>query len=528
AILIVLAALAAGGLARAEPDDIKLGQRIYREGILPSGQPMTGLAQAGVVRSGKEAACAICHRRSGLGTAEGYVVIRPIAGPDLFQTRVATPATPRIAHQLGQPTRPAYDDTSLARAIRAGVDVTGRQMQPTMPRYALDEVQMRALTAYLKTLSADPPPGVTDEDIHLATVIQPGVPEARRRAMLAVIEAFVRDKNAGVRSEESRRRVGAMRMYRAYRKWVLHVWQLDGPPATWAAQLERRYAEQPVFALVAGIGAASWQPIHDFSARFEVPCILPLTDLPAASADNFYTIYFSRGIALEADALARYLGQHPDRIVQAYRPDGAGAAAAAALRASLAGGQGRLLDRPLSGEAGPGFWRELFGTPADAVVLWLDRGDLQALDRFPGGARDTPLYLSATLLGGGQVPAGLESARLIYPWQIPSLREPLLQRSRQWLRSRGLDAADEGLQAVAVNTLFALTVAGDALAHMQDSFIRDYFIERVEHNVTQTLMPSFYPSVSLGPDQRYASKGVYIVRQAGAPGRDAAADWIVP
>ena len=65
---------------------------------------------------------------------------------------------------------------------------------------------------------------------------------------------------------------------------------------------------------------------------------------------------------------------------------------------------------------------------------------------------------------------------------------------------------------------------------MMDSFSRDYFVERVEHNITTTLMPTFYPHVSLGPDQRFASKGAYIVRPEAAPNRALAAisEWIVP
>jgi hypothetical protein len=361
-------------------------------------------------------------------------------------------------------------------------------------------------------------------------VIQPGVAEAKRRAMFDVLQAFVRDKNAGVRSEELRRKAGAMRMYRAYRKWVLHVWELTGPPESWGAQLEARYREQPVFALVGGIGATRWQPIHDFSERFEVPCILPLTDLPATHSGNYYTVYFSRGIALEAEALAQFLGkqQGGGRIVQVYRPGAAGAVAAEAFRAALDGADRRLEDRPLVGEPGQAFWRELAATPSTAIVLWLDRQDLATATRPADGA--PPVYLSTTLLDGRMNVPAMGQVLLTYPWEVPAAREPRVLRSKQWLRVHGLDSPEEEIQAVAVNTLFAITLAGDALAHLQDSFSRDNYVERVEHNITTTLMPSFYPRVSLGPDQRFASKGAYVVRpQSGAnPELAAVSEWIVP
>lgn len=491
------------------------GQRMYQKGILPSGEPMAGLAFGGLVRRGADAACIGCHRRSGFGIAEGDFVIRPIAGADLYQTRDVNPATPRIAHQLGVPLRPAYDDTALAQTLRTGIDITGRSLNGMMPRYALGDAEMNALISYLKSLSEEQAPGVTGEEIHLATVIQPGVPDAKRRAMLDVLHAFIRDKNAGVRSEAHRRSAGAMRMHRAYRKWTLHVWQLDGPDETWGAQLQAHYRRQPVFALVSGIGMRSWRPIHDFSERFQVPCIFPLTALPAVAESGFYTVYFSRGLALEADGLAKHLlGKHPGRrIVQAYRREGGGAAAAAAFRSALAQRADRLEDIVVEDLSAEALWRELAVRDDAVIALWLGAGDLEsaALHAMHENAPQRPIYLSASLLGGMAAPAG---ARLVYPWELPFARAAKVLRTQYWLRSRQIASGEEEVQ---INAYFAMTVAGEALTHMMDSFSREYFVERVEHGVTSTLAPSWFPKLGLGPDQRFASKGVYIV-SAGAPG----------
>lgn len=507
------------------------GRAIYREGILPSGRPLVGAAQAGVVRSGRDAACLACHRRSGFGTAEGPFVIRPITAPDLYQSRVTAAANPRIAHQLGRPVRPAYDDATLARAIREGVDASGRRLLGVMPRYALDDADMKALTGYLQSLFAQPAPGVTPTEVHLATVIQPDVPADRRRVMLDVLQAFVREKNAGVRSEEARRTAGTMRMFRAYRKWVLHVWDLAGPPDTWPAQLEENHRRQPVFALVAGLGAADWRPIHAFSERFEVPCVLPLTDLPALRDGDFYTVYFSRGISLEADALAQYLGPRAGagRIVQVYRPGTAGAVAARAFRSALPEAERRIQDRPMAGRPDEAFWQDLSRAAPDQLVLWLGPEDAAGA-RLVAAAGDAPaMYLSTTLLGG-DVAAAPPQASLTYPWEVPSQREASVLRSKLWLRTRGLEPPDEQGRAVAVHTLFALTVAGEALMHLQDSYSRDYFVERVEHAITTTITPTFYPRVSLGPGKRFASKGAYIVQVQGGsrPGLTPVSGWIVP
>jgi hypothetical protein len=227
---------------------------------------------------------------------EGNVAIRPITAAALFQTAAPAVADPRIEHQLGLPQRPPYDDAMLARAIRDGVDASGMSLDDGMPRYALDAAAMKALLAYLRTLSGQPEPAVSETDIHLATVIQPGVSEQKRQAMLEVLTAFVRDKNAATRSDERRRQVGIMRMQRAYRHWQLHVWQLTGQPDSWGSQLEGYYRRQPVFAIVGGLGSADWTPIQDFSERFQVPCVFPQAVLADPRAGRFYTLYLWRAI----------------------------------------------------------------------------------------------------------------------------------------------------------------------------------------------------------------------------------------
>ena len=73
---------------------------------------------------------------------------------DASRVAATTARDARIAALSGARQRPPYDDTSVATAIRDGIDMTGRRMNPGMPRYALDDNEMQALTAYLKSLSA--------------------------------------------------------------------------------------------------------------------------------------------------------------------------------------------------------------------------------------------------------------------------------------------------------------------------------------------------------------------------------------
>ena len=114
---------------------------------------------------------------------------------------------------------------------------------------------------------------------------------------------------------------------------------------------------------------------------------------------------------------------------------------------------------------------------------------------------------------------------LTYPFTLPGLEVPRIYRLRAWLRSRGVERRHERIQ---LNTYFALSVADHALVHLVDHFSREYFMESVEHETENALNPGVYPRLSLGPGQRFASKGSYVVRLAADGGVAEVSDWIVP
>lgn len=521
---------AAGSDAAARERQIALGQRLYREGIGVSGEPLKATGAAQAVLSGTSVACAACHRRSGHGSSEGQYNVRPITAPALFEAMPQAVRSPRIKAQLGTRLRPPYTPALLARAIRSGIDSGGEPLDPVMPRYALGDEDMLAIAAYLATLSATPSPGVDDEDIHFATVIQPGVPELQRKAMLEIMQAFFKDKAGGGRNLEGRRDAGTMRMYRSYRKWVLHVWELTGPSDTWRAQLDSFYRQQPVFALVGGLGVSSWQPIHLFCEEMEIPSVFPQVNLPVVTDGNAYNFYFSRGLTLEAQVLAKFLREGGDtgKLVQVYRRDEAGQTSAQALRDAMPKGRA-LEDVVLEGIADEGFWRKLTASGPGAVVLWLGSDDLANLALPPGGF-NVPVYLSFDRLGG-QLPGRTEAlgaqVRMIYPTDLPPRHAARLLRTKIWLHNKGIPLVDEAVQ---INTQFALSVLSDAIGHVMDRFSRDYVAERIEHVVALTPTPSLYPSVSLAPGQRFAAKGGSIVQLIAGekPQLKALSGWIVP
>ncbi|RZS54485.1 c-type cytochrome [Sphaerotilus mobilis] len=499
AALWMLAGVVPAAVAAEDTDWVALGRRVYREGIGANGAPLSAIKAGGVTASGAAVACIQCHRTSGLGGVEGINVIPPITGRYLFERdgHAVVQQNIRGVKAFNQ-RHEAYDARSVARAIRAGQHVSGRTMEALMPRYAIDDDSMRALLAYLKPLSAGPAPGVTDKRVRLATVITPGVDAARRQVFKDTVNAAVRQKNGSVTQGGRSMASAASMLLRTERHWDHAFWELQGEPSTWPAQLAERQAAAPVFALVSGLGDGDWSPVHRYCEQQALPCWFPSVPAPPPESEaDHYSIYYSRGLWLEADVLLQHwqalaADSRPSRVLQVLAPD---SAAAASLVAAMVDdeliGRGVAVERltldpadPAS-EAALAQWLVQAG-PRDAVALWLRPAALQRLgQRLPAVASPARLHTSGTLLSG-QTPA-LPAAWLArslspYPYQLPAQRDASLSVFHQWLQIARLPQVDEVLQS---EVYFAFTAFSDTLLEMLDNVQRDYLIDRAEAMLTQ-------------------------------------------
>lgn len=82
-------------------------------------------------------------------------------------------------------------------------------------------------------------------------------------------------------------------------------------------------------------------------------------------------------------------------------------------------------------------------------------------------------------------------------------------RARAWLRSRGLPRDHEELR---LNAWFVMSLLDHSLMKMAGHFDRDYLIETVEMETENTPNPGIHENLSLGPGQRFASKGWSVVK----------------
>jgi hypothetical protein len=493
ALLIGLLLLAATLPAHAAEDRVEAGRKIYEQGLAVDGTPLQATSVGNSRLSGAMAACIACHRRSGMGSREANLVVSPVTAPILFaRTTLSWPQRPGRAPQqvapLRQDSRDAYDDASLVRAIRDGIDPNGRPLDALMPRYEIGDADAAALTAYLHVLSSAPVPGLENGVMHLATVITPDADPARSAVVIETLTAWARSGALGGHPLE------------------LQVWQLEGPPTGWADQLHDRYDRHPVYAVLSGAGRAQWGPVRDFCERAAVPCLFPIVDLAPNDPGDFYTLYLSRGVPLEARMLARHLGElepRPDRVLQLVA-DEAGEAAARLLADGL-------IDAAIETQT----WRDdapaaaLEGLlPGDVLIGWLRPAQVQALaDARPHGVPGARIVFSAQL-------APPEKTVLPLAWR----------RDARWVSARSDPARVHGKgvlglapwashmklpleQEALLSEIYAATYFfGDALARMRGHWSREFLLETLETAHYSRPAGSAFFSLSLAPGQREAAK----------------------
>jgi hypothetical protein len=519
--------------AGASSDLIRLGERMYRSGLLPSGEPLRAQLKGNLPVPGTTFACASCHLRSGLGSFEENVHTLAINGASLYK-----PLIPyyKGAYPLAA-LRAAYTDDSLLAAIRTGKDASGRLLSETMPRYQLDDSDARILLAYLKTLSVQFSPGVTDTTISFATVVTDEVSQQERDSLLSRLNQYVNLKNNQSRLQTGRGGNAKSRLMAenmmgskelAAKNLSLSVWVLKGAPETWRSQLEEYYRKSPVFAILGGISHSDWQPVHRFSEEHGIPCLFPITDFPTVSEADWYTLYLSKGYYQEGESAARHLAGtlRGERVVQIVRDSPQGRALAAGfMHAWQELGQKAPVIRILP--AGEVLSRDLLDQvigreEPSTLVLWDDSTAIPALSSLAGGEhRPESVFLSARYLDKSIWSLSDEIrdfTYLTYPFSFSPtpVRSGMGKGRVQGDLKTSLRQAEvpfkDRIQAISSLTDSLTELLTSALIDLKGNYYRDGLLDVIGSMMAQNY--PLYGLVDFGAGQRYAARGCFIVQLA--------------
>jgi hypothetical protein len=519
------------GAGLAETEALRLGEAIYLNGMSASGEPVQAkLVDRDMTGSGKSVACVACHLRSGLGSLiEDEILVLPVSGTKLYAPLLDQqdiPGTSMKRTMFTSP-RPAYSDETLAGALLTGKDPTGRDLNKAMPRYLLDAASVQAMVSYLKNLSINLSPGLAEDEIRFATIVTEGISGDDREAMVRPLTAFLQEEWNGrlsVLAKRSNIRVSQgdqpLAKEKRFRRASLDVWELHGPAETWTEQLETLYDQRPVFAILGGLAASEWSPIHRFCEKNKIPCILPITDLPVVAASDWYTLYFSKGFFLEGEVAARFLAENADLapgtpVIQVSRDTERGKALARGFSDTWKKvGKARLtsLTLPQEEQTGSDFWKKLSAaTPPATLVVWLESADLAGIESL-ADHKPPALFLSGTQLGDdfSALPEAIRDFTFIdYPRRLPGDGAIIESMIASWMKMKNIPVIN---MAITSKVFFLKSMLSNALMEMGGDLYRDFFLDILESAIEQPTSSLAYPLLSFGPGDRYAAKGCYVVQ----------------
>jgi ABC-type branched-subunit amino acid transport system substrate-binding protein len=479
-LLAALLLMACAGSAVALTPPETRGKALYFGGIGSGGRPIKALLAGGSEPIEADTVpCAGCHGEDGRGRSEGGIVPGDITWSSL---------TKPYGHSHGTHRKhPAFNERSLAAAVSKGVDPAGNALDPIMPRYVLSRADLAALTAYLKRIESDPPPGIEGDRLRLGVIVPlQGPQEPAGRDLLALLTAYLDDMNS--RGGIYNRRI------------ELVTAEATPDRQQTLANARRLVTDTPVLAVIGALIPAHEAAVAELLERAGVPLIGAVSDFPLVTGRTGF--YLAEGLPARLRALLDRAGSgllpaaprlaviHPDG--EGYRP---------LLEALDTAAGARNWPRPLRpADAG--------GDSADAVVFI---GSDTELATYIAGHRDVdhPLYLflpTGAAVGGAlfDLPAEVTGRILIgLPFPPP---DPANAALRGWQREAGVGDRSRYAEAL---VLGAAQVVTEGLKRAGSDLSRAKLVAALES--LGTIEPAPLPQLSFGASRHVGRVGASVV-----------------
>jgi hypothetical protein len=163
-----------------------------------------------------------------------------------------------------------------------------------------------------------------------------------------------------------------------------------------------------------------------------------------------------------------------------------------------------------------------------ALMLWSGPEDLSLLESVVS----SPLAPRAVFVSWGYLGKNTwtikEQARPItyitYPYRMP---QDETKFATDIARLKSLNNVKDNQLITLEKTYYALGVLSQAIKNIKDNYYRDYLLDVI--GMLSDVESPLYERVSFGPDQRYVSKGCYVVQlsKGTKPEFIKMSDWVI-
>lgn len=486
------------------------GRRIYHEGLTSSGkQIIAHIGLANIDISAERFPCSNCHGIDGEGSSEGAMT-----APTLNWNLLTTPSRTAIR------TRPAYEESTLIKAITNGYGATGTQLHDAMPQYKMTAEQLAALIAYLKKLGsdADTDPSIGPTSIQLGTQLPLTGHQAEigkmLKATLMACQAMV-NSDGGIYG----------------RTLELVTEDSESRENTEEVDKELHIGSKPIFAYL-----ASYKPERHIMAGFPsaAPLIGPITFMPKSNLTTGENVfYLLPSLTTQARALVDFLAASSAnaklKLIIVHRSRDADLAVTEAI--SIQARQ-RNMEKPIVISLDPSrkeqkkFARQLLKYRPGAIFFVGDGDLFLRLGRYMEHDSNPPILLGLiAMIGRSALDLPNTIATKTYLASPFAISDPeALKQLSVRLRQQNIDLINPGLQAAACA---AINIFAEAAKQCGRRLSRAKLMKAMDqiHDFSSLLMPS----ITFSANQRYGSSGSFVVGINTVDKRfTPISDWIIP